>query len=158
MSYKAKDIEFEGFDHWILRVKTGYEVYKLGVTHSTRVASFSGGEEFKIRAYAEMYRRAKVVLGYTDIIPLFGGGYAVGIEGEAPNYCPAIYDTAEEVKAEIDSINKDYQEQIADGERDPDDCYDGELARVCYCSKTKKLFILDNNDLPVEEIKWRDAL
>ena len=36
MDYKEKDIAYEKGDYWVLRVKHGYEVYKKGITHSTR--------------------------------------------------------------------------------------------------------------------------
>ncbi len=38
MSYQEKDIAFECGQHWVLKLKMGYEVYRTGVTHSTRCA------------------------------------------------------------------------------------------------------------------------
>ena len=35
---RVKDIMHETPRYWVLRVPTGYEVYKTGVTHSTRCA------------------------------------------------------------------------------------------------------------------------
>ena len=35
---KESDILYENRTHWVMAVKTGYEVYKIGVTHSTRCA------------------------------------------------------------------------------------------------------------------------
>lgn len=31
-----RNIVYEGKKHWVLKVNDGYEVYRLGVTHSTR--------------------------------------------------------------------------------------------------------------------------
>jgi hypothetical protein len=58
MSYKESDIVYENGGHWVLRVKNGFEVYKNGITPSTRCAiiGWSGavGEE---KAIAECDRR-----------------------------------------------------------------------------------------------------
>jgi len=35
---KEKDIMHETPNYWVLRIKTGFEVYKTGITHSTRCA------------------------------------------------------------------------------------------------------------------------
>ena len=35
---KSSDILYETGDYWVLKVKTGYEVYKNGLTHSVRCA------------------------------------------------------------------------------------------------------------------------
>ncbi len=35
---RLSNIKYENATHWVLSVKTGYEVYKTGVTHSTRCA------------------------------------------------------------------------------------------------------------------------
>lgn len=57
-SYKEEDIVFESGNHWVLRVPSGYEVYKIGVTHSTRCAQIGyRGEEGLRRAIQEVERR-----------------------------------------------------------------------------------------------------
>jgi hypothetical protein len=63
MSYKESDIVYESGAHWVLRVKNGFEVYKNGVTHSTRCAiiGFKGAEGLE-RAKAECDRREAVRL------------------------------------------------------------------------------------------------
>lgn len=38
MTCKESDILFEQGDYWIRQVQTGYDVYKVGITHSTRCA------------------------------------------------------------------------------------------------------------------------
>ena len=45
-------------DYWVAAVKTGFEVYKTGITHSVRVAriGFKGDEGLR-RANAEIDRR-----------------------------------------------------------------------------------------------------
>ena len=35
---KLSDIKYENSTHWVMQVQTGYEVYRIGVTHSTRCA------------------------------------------------------------------------------------------------------------------------
>lgn len=35
---RAADIMHETNSHWVRRIKTGFEVYKKGITHSTRCA------------------------------------------------------------------------------------------------------------------------
>jgi hypothetical protein len=39
---KASDIAYECGAHWVLRVKNGFEVYRVNVTHSVRVGGFYG--------------------------------------------------------------------------------------------------------------------
>lgn len=39
-SYTEKDVAYENDTHWVLdKGRVGFEVYKTGLTHSTRVAS-----------------------------------------------------------------------------------------------------------------------
>jgi len=60
MSYRVEDIVHEQGQHWVLRVPTGYEVYRIGVTHSTRVARIGRDSETfdgRGRAIAECARR-----------------------------------------------------------------------------------------------------
>lgn len=63
MSYQEKDIAFEKGDYWVLRVPYGkkkgtYEVYKVGVTHSTRCGIIGfRDDEGLARAKAEVERR-----------------------------------------------------------------------------------------------------
>lgn len=53
-----KDIVFETDRHWVKRVPKGFEVYKIGLTHSTRVASIGyTGDKGLQRAKAEIARR-----------------------------------------------------------------------------------------------------
>lgn len=57
-SYKLKDVVFEQGKHWVLRVDGGYEVYRTGVTHSTRCAQIGyTGERGLQKAIAEAQRR-----------------------------------------------------------------------------------------------------
>lgn len=64
MSYNLSNIVMEKGEYWALRVKKpsgyiSYEVYKTGVTHSTRCAiigSFADGSEFE-RIEREIDRR-----------------------------------------------------------------------------------------------------
>lgn len=60
---KETDIKYELGEHWVYQKKNGtFEVYKNGLTHSTRVAiiGFKGQEGFD-RAVAECKRRENVV-------------------------------------------------------------------------------------------------
>lgn len=60
MTYREKDIAYETPDHkyWVLRVGYGYEIYEVGITHSTRkgIIGFKGQEGLD-RAIAEIERR-----------------------------------------------------------------------------------------------------
>ena len=58
---KESDIKYENGDYWVLQVKTGHEVYKNGVTHSTRCAQIGFGRDMAYslrRAIGEADRRA----------------------------------------------------------------------------------------------------
>lgn len=61
MSYREEDIKYETHDFWVLDVgQKGYEVYRTGATHSTRVASIGHGESPALgitRTIAEAVRR-----------------------------------------------------------------------------------------------------
>jgi hypothetical protein len=57
--YKESDIAYEKGPFWVLNLKAkGFEVYRTGITHSTRCAriGFTGAEGLK-RAIAEIDRR-----------------------------------------------------------------------------------------------------
>jgi hypothetical protein len=57
--YKESDIAYEKGPFWVLNLKVkGFEVYRTGITHSTRCAQigFTGDEGLK-RAIAEIDRR-----------------------------------------------------------------------------------------------------
>lgn len=59
MTYKLTDVKFETHDFWVLAVGgKGYEVYRKGVTHSTRVARIGPGANLGLaRAIDEARRR-----------------------------------------------------------------------------------------------------
>jgi hypothetical protein len=55
---KLTDIVFESGEYWVLRVSTGFEVYRAGATSSTRCARIGYiGERGIERAKAEIDRR-----------------------------------------------------------------------------------------------------
>jgi hypothetical protein len=56
---KEQDIAYEEGDYWVLRIPTGFEVYKNGITHSTRCARIGyKGDDGLQRAIAEIKRRS----------------------------------------------------------------------------------------------------
>ena len=59
MSYKEQDIVYEKGPYWVLDVgREGYEIYRVGITHSTRCAIIGYQGEFGIeKAKAEIERR-----------------------------------------------------------------------------------------------------
>ena len=64
MGYKLEDVVHETKNHWVLRVKNGYEVYRNGITHSTRCAQIGfKGDEGKKRAVKECRRRESSITG-----------------------------------------------------------------------------------------------
>ena len=55
---RESDIVYERGTYWVLRVKTGFEVYRNGITHSTRCAQIGfQGEKGRQRAIEEINRR-----------------------------------------------------------------------------------------------------
>lgn len=55
---RESDIVYEKAGYWVTRVWCGYDVYKNGVPHSTRVAQIGyKGEQGLARAKAEIERR-----------------------------------------------------------------------------------------------------
>lgn len=57
-SYREQDIVFEQGGYWVLRVDYGFDVYRTGLTHSTRCARIGfKGETGVCRAQAEIARR-----------------------------------------------------------------------------------------------------
>ena len=59
MSYKESDIAYEKAPYWVLNVGSkGFEVYKTGITHSTRCAQIGyQGQKGLDRAILEINRR-----------------------------------------------------------------------------------------------------
>ena len=55
--YKEKDIVYEEGIYWVLKVKKGYEIYKIGITHSTRVASIGFEGEIGLSACKKEIKR-----------------------------------------------------------------------------------------------------
>jgi len=55
---KLSDIVYETGDYWVMKVKTGFEVYKVGATHSTRCAIIGWtGKNGLNKAIAEANKR-----------------------------------------------------------------------------------------------------
>lgn len=60
---KEKDIMYESLNYWVLRVKNGFEVYKTGLTHSTRCAQIGyHGEVGLTKSIEECNRREKQII------------------------------------------------------------------------------------------------
>lgn len=56
---KESDIMYETATHWVCKAKHGFEVYKIGVTHSTRCAIIGWhGEKGLGRAITECDKRS----------------------------------------------------------------------------------------------------
>ena len=97
------------------------------------------------------------MIKWAELIPVMCGNYAIGLEGDGDDIKPCLYDTKEEVLEEIEDMNRCYQEDIEAGERDDGDEWEGEAHRVWF-SDNQQLFIVDDNDNPIEEIDWRAQL
>ena len=53
-----KDVLHESKHHWVLRIEGGFEVYRVGITHSTRCAQIGyTGDVGLQKAIAECARR-----------------------------------------------------------------------------------------------------
>lgn len=62
MSYKEEDIIYEADNHFVIRVKDGYEVYKSEITHATRCAIIGHkGDHGLERAIKECERREQAL-------------------------------------------------------------------------------------------------
>ena len=62
------DIVFERGDYWVKRAAKGFEVYKTGVTHSTRCAIIGyEGQKGLDRAKQEIERRLSQANGRSEI-------------------------------------------------------------------------------------------
>lgn len=55
---KAKNIMYEGRNYWVLKIKDGFEVYRTGITHSTKVSQIGyTGEKGLNRAIIDCKNR-----------------------------------------------------------------------------------------------------
>lgn len=72
MSFREENIRHETKDFWVLDAsKKGYEVYQIGITHSTRVASIGHGFALGLpRAIQEADRRQAELDAQRDNEPL----------------------------------------------------------------------------------------
>lgn len=62
-SYRESDIVLEDGQYWVLKVPTGLDVFKVGVTHSTRCAQIGWPDDMpKAMGYArrEIARRQAI--------------------------------------------------------------------------------------------------
>lgn len=58
MKYNIKDVVYEQGNYWVLKLKNGYEVYKLGISYSTRCARIGYTGDIGLnKAKAEIDRR-----------------------------------------------------------------------------------------------------
>jgi hypothetical protein len=56
--YKLSDIAYEQGDYWVLKVVHGYDVYKIGITHSSRCAQIGYTGQIGLdKAICEITRR-----------------------------------------------------------------------------------------------------
>lgn len=64
---REKDILYENETHWVLRVPTGYDVYRTGTTYSTRVAQIGwpNSELGRTKAINEADRRNGLMANIT---------------------------------------------------------------------------------------------
>lgn len=61
---KESDIVYETNSHWVLKTRSGYEVYKIGPTCSTRCATIGWkGSKGLSKAIEECTRRDAKLLG-----------------------------------------------------------------------------------------------
>jgi hypothetical protein len=74
--YREDQIAYETQTHWVLEAKPGYfEVYKTGLTHSTRcarVGPFDEPDRARLRAIEECDRRTAEALAQAE--PSASGG------------------------------------------------------------------------------------
>lgn len=93
------------------------------------------------------------MIKWAELIPTMCG-WSIVLDD---NCEPVFYDSKAEVLEEISEMNKWYQDEIEAGERDKDDEWEGEAHRVWF-NDNEQLFLVDENDEPIEEIDWRAQL
>ncbi len=96
------------------------------------------------------------MIRWVELIPLMVGGYSVSLEGEGECIRPYLYESEAEVLEEIASMQADYDEQIADSERDKGDLWEGEAHQVSWDGE--RLYLLDHLGFRCEQINWREQL
>jgi len=75
------------------------------------------------------------------------GGYSLGGSSmQGYENIPCLYATRDEAQAEIQEEQDRYAEEIADGDRDDDDEYEGELVAVHWDGVSDTLEIWDENN------------
>ena len=96
------------------------------------------------------------MIKWAELIPVMFGGYSVGMTEVDGKIIPDLCDTEEEVLAEIDEMQAEYDEQILNGDRDEGDTWEGESHRVWW--DKEELFIVDEHDKPMIRVDWRAQL
>ncbi len=96
------------------------------------------------------------MIKWIELIPVMCGNYSVGLQGEGAFVIPCLYESKAEVLEEIKDMQSYYDEQIANGEREKGDKWEGEAHKVSWDGD--RLFLLDSLDCPIEQINWRKQL
>ena len=78
-------------------------------------------------------------------------GYSIGTFG---GELPALYATKAEVEAEHQDMIETYQQQIADGERNPDDEWEGEVLEAHWDGESELMVLAIDGD-PINTESWR---
>ncbi len=59
--YKESDILYETSNYFVIKVKSGVEVYKIGVTYATRCARICLGDKSLARGILECNKREDIL-------------------------------------------------------------------------------------------------
>ncbi|TNC80848.1 MAG: hypothetical protein C9356_12040 [Oleiphilus sp.] len=104
---------------------------------------------------SKQYQPSDVKWG--EFIAVLIGGYSVSMtEDKQGNPMPFLYDTKTEVESEIQDAIDAYNEQIAEGDRDADDEYEGE-AFPCVVEGDEIVLLCEHSLEELERINWREG-
>ena len=123
MSYKLSDIVVETDNHFAIRVKNGFEIYRRGLTHATRVAQIGWtGKEGLERTRKEIARREapKKTSGkearFVDYLLNFYGAGGVYTTPRDPFHRPMTRKEAQRVSTVL-TAHQDFEGDTFDREK-----------------------------------------
>lgn len=92
---------------------------------------------------------------WVELIPVLIGRYSVCVqEDKSGNITPCLYETREEAMAEIQDSRDIYKQQIDEGQRDPDDEYEGEV-HPCVQDGDELVLLCEESLIETERVSWK---
>ncbi len=101
-------------------------------------------------------RQTVVSRKWVEVVLLFGGSYSVAYTtDDNNNTVPYLYDSKQEAETDQESITKDYLDQIARGERDEGDLWDGEIFQCELDGDELRLY---DGGVCFNVLNWKDEI